>query len=611
MVRNALESGTEQMADCRPDLEAAPAEGTFEIGLVLAGAVSAGAYTAGVVDFLIEALDNFAAAQRQERERFGGDYSRWTVPPHQVKLKVIAGASAGAITAAVMLSALRYPFPHIRRTQVENLAAGATSGNPLFDSWVSDIDIRYLLQTDDLTGPGRARPPVMSLLDSSRLDEIRSKAIAFQLDREIDRPWLGNPLRAILTVANLRGVPYRERFEGTMAFDFEMSAHSDYLRFALTGLGGGRQDPICADEFTLSFPKGDTSRVDNPWHILGRAAVASAAFPVGLSPRALSRPRGHYDYWKVLVPGDDPDQLRLEPIVPAWSAQTLGESTYDFVCVDGGTMDNEPLELARRALAGPLGRNPRNGTEAVRATVLVDPFPNVANTERRDLSDYDVVNALFGLLSAWKEQSRFKPEDIALAKDENVYSRFAITPYGGGPGGNSDGSAAIASGALDGFSGFLSVDYRRHDYLLGRKNCQDFLRTVFSLPQDNKIFAKWSESETLTNTRDPNLTLNGERLLIPLYGSSRNEEQLLPWPRNRFSPQSIDGAIERRLDAIFDSINANYLSNPEGMENFLGRTLRSLRGGLIGLGWRTLLKRKAMNFLRTKIAGALMDQQLI
>jgi len=32
-----------------------PEPGVFEIGLVMSGAVSAGAYTAGVVDFLIEA----------------------------------------------------------------------------------------------------------------------------------------------------------------------------------------------------------------------------------------------------------------------------------------------------------------------------------------------------------------------------------------------------------------------------------------------------------------------------------------------------------------------------------------------------------------------------
>ena len=30
---------------------------TFEMGLAMAGAISAGAYSAGVLDFLIEALD--------------------------------------------------------------------------------------------------------------------------------------------------------------------------------------------------------------------------------------------------------------------------------------------------------------------------------------------------------------------------------------------------------------------------------------------------------------------------------------------------------------------------------------------------------------------------
>eukprot|EP01042_Synura_sphagnicola_P011580 gene11580-14784_t len=36
---------------------------TFEIGLVLAGAISAGAYIGGVLDYLFEALDVFEAAK--------------------------------------------------------------------------------------------------------------------------------------------------------------------------------------------------------------------------------------------------------------------------------------------------------------------------------------------------------------------------------------------------------------------------------------------------------------------------------------------------------------------------------------------------------------------
>jgi hypothetical protein len=38
---------------------------TFELAVVMAGAISAGAYTAGVMDFLFEALDAYEDAKRK------------------------------------------------------------------------------------------------------------------------------------------------------------------------------------------------------------------------------------------------------------------------------------------------------------------------------------------------------------------------------------------------------------------------------------------------------------------------------------------------------------------------------------------------------------------
>jgi hypothetical protein len=70
----------------------------FQIGLTMSGAISAGAYTAGVLDFLIEALDAW------EDARNGPDAD--TVPNHRVGIKVMSGASAGAITAAISAIAL-------------------------------------------------------------------------------------------------------------------------------------------------------------------------------------------------------------------------------------------------------------------------------------------------------------------------------------------------------------------------------------------------------------------------------------------------------------------------------------------------------------------------
>lgn len=57
----------------------------FEVGLVLSGTVSAGPYTAGVIDYLIEALDAWYEAKRAG----GSDIPRmmfsceWS-PAHQV-----------------------------------------------------------------------------------------------------------------------------------------------------------------------------------------------------------------------------------------------------------------------------------------------------------------------------------------------------------------------------------------------------------------------------------------------------------------------------------------------------------------------------------------------
>ena len=67
-------------------------DSVFEIGLAMAGAISAGAYSAGVIDFLFQALDAWEKAKREAPD---------TVPNHSVCLRAAAGASAGSITAAL------------------------------------------------------------------------------------------------------------------------------------------------------------------------------------------------------------------------------------------------------------------------------------------------------------------------------------------------------------------------------------------------------------------------------------------------------------------------------------------------------------------------------
>src|ERR1700752_1247577 len=68
----------------------AAANDTFYIGFALSGAISAGAYPAGVLDFFFQALN--------EWEKARGDPG---TPGHRVDVQVITGASAGAITGAL------------------------------------------------------------------------------------------------------------------------------------------------------------------------------------------------------------------------------------------------------------------------------------------------------------------------------------------------------------------------------------------------------------------------------------------------------------------------------------------------------------------------------
>jgi hypothetical protein len=153
----------------------------FEIGLVMAGAPSAGAYTAGVVDFLIQALDQWHEGKR-------GDDPR--CPRPKVALKVMAGASAGGISAAIAAAQFGEP-----QTPAVDPRGPTPSNNKLFKSWVHQIDIARLLGTTDPGGD------VASLLDSTALVEIAAAVFRRQDGPPPpERGYLADPLHLLLTV---------------------------------------------------------------------------------------------------------------------------------------------------------------------------------------------------------------------------------------------------------------------------------------------------------------------------------------------------------------------------------------------------------------------------
>lgn len=430
------------------------AERTFELGLVMAGAISGGAYAAGVVDFLIQALDAW------HLEKASGSPATLH---HTVKLRAMSGASAGAMCtglAAVALHADTRPVADVHNPP-------DPASNRLFDCWVKRIDIKHLLGEQDL-GPGE---PVRSALDATVLRDIAYDGLKMTR-RATPRTYIDDPLAVFLTVANLRGVPYGFGLAGDAGpSSYGMLAHADHVRFKVTQAGG--DDPLYQILDVASLPAG-------PWTGLADAALASGAFPVGLQSRVLKRPVGHYA-----------ERLDFDG-----AAALPGEATdeYAFLCVDGGLMNNEPLELVRRYLAGDDPRNPRPGEIANRAVIMVDPFPNKASFPLPYEPHDDVVGVIRAMFGALVNQARFKPEELALAENNDVFSRFMIAPSLKDDDGNAV-EPAMTAAILGGFGGFLSEDLRRHDFQLGRRNCQRFLSRYLVLPETNPVFAGATEEQ--------------------------------------------------------------------------------------------------------------------
>jgi hypothetical protein len=116
----------------------------IEIGLVMAGAVSA--YTAGVLDFLTEALAAYEAESAQ------GDPAH---PAHKVTLRVLSGGAGRGLDRGMLGAVL-----------------DARTKRPFFDAWVDDRDATALIDVRTLTGRASASAHDAMLWAESGVDAL-------------------------------------------------------------------------------------------------------------------------------------------------------------------------------------------------------------------------------------------------------------------------------------------------------------------------------------------------------------------------------------------------------------------------------------------------------
>ena len=544
----------------------APPQRTFELGLVLGGTVGVGAYTAGALDFLLEALHAWHARN----------------PPHRVSIPFTAGASGGAVCSTLLALISSRHIPHIHETYEQLSKNTHDRGNMLFDIWVNRLDVGTMLTTYDIQD-GAAK----SLLNAGILDRTVTALAKYANDpnvQELDRPYFTKPFRWAVTLANTRGIPYRldvaafEGFEGAMFVQ-----HDDFARFAMPNGIDLDQQPgqKREDEFWVVAGPSDVRKGHASYEMMGEYTLGSAAFPAGFPARDLERPIEHYRLKPLLYAQQDAvkyedikwPQPMTEYVVDA------GGSTYGFVAVDGGMFNVDPISIVHRELAGLLGRNPREPDKATRGLFMIDPLASLPRRLEPTNTDFlDVLQSLFGSAIGG---ARYLTADMQLLGDPACFSRFQLVPHRHRSGDRLLGSDALAGSALGAFGGFVARDYRVHDFMLGRHNMENYLRRFLTLRGDNALFDGWNNNDRADyacdnegNRMSQNELVARDKYYLPIIPllSGVGGTTLPKWPRGAFNPADMVDPADTRFTKVLNSLLGEF-EIPAGLRALIGATI--------------------------------------
>jgi len=554
-------------------------DGTFHLGINMAGAISAGAYTAGVLDFLMEALEQWYAAKGAPNP---------AVPLHDLSLDVFSGASAGGMCAAIAAVMVQGAFQHIRNP-MDPTVTGTT--NRFYESWVNKVDIERLLQDQDLAG-GK----IISLLDCTVIDEIADFALT--PTPAVARPYISQSLNLFLTLTNVRGVPFLLGGSGDGSAEEVIAYYADRLQFETVS---GDAAPLSSSAKPL--PVGSNA---GAWPLLKLAAKATGGFPLFLAPRVIDREVKDYLH----SPWEPLSNLNPPAVPPDWPLHA--DDTFRTLNVDGGVTNNDPFELAHDFLAihNPLAiinpqtgdlENPRPANQANCAVLTVAPFP--ANMLFEQDYDFDKNSSVLGmlpnLLNTLISQSRFLGESLTAVIGGASSSRFVLAP--------SDfehpDEPALQCSLLGAFGGFFERGFRAHDYQLGRRNCQKFLRDHFRLANENPIIQaglnKLSEDRRNAAIQAFDPQQHHTIPIIPLCGSAVPE---VPAPVPATIAQArvnhVVNWVVDRLHAVAKPLLDSALGT--GLESF---TVRSAVDTVISTLGRVKIKDFLQEELKNVISG--------
>jgi len=500
----------------------------IHLALCMAGAISAGAYTAGVVDYLLEALERWEMAR-----------TKWPdhplLPSHRLVIDVITGASAGGMEGGILF---RQGQNVIRIISEGDGKHASDSYDPewfrkhskSYKAWVEltetpdNPQLKQLFDPEDIRTKG-----VVSLLNSDFIDKIADELMKPEEEPQKNRRprYISKDLELCLSLSNLNGIPYsipfnagepKEKGHNQSANSYTVYNYKDYGHFIES------EDGI--EPSYGRIPVNFTGRNYENAITLKQCMKATGAFPIGLRFRKLERNKKYI--LKNPLLSSPQNSLDIADDLP---------DNYATLNVDGGMMNNEPFDVAAYLMYRKLKGSEFNHSltfeecvnkytqsfkvyesveafaevdkelvtnKSVFSTILmVDPFPTVSGYDYEAPDEgIQLLGIVRKIYAAFRGQLLMKPEDLYKATSNakgrvSDYSRFMIAPrrkilLNRDKEKNKvyftqlDGSDAIACGSLEGFGGFIDKSFREHDYRLGRFNCQHFIQKKFGFIYDRE-----------------------------------------------------------------------------------------------------------------------------
>jgi hypothetical protein len=482
----------------------------IRIGMCMAGAVSAGAYTAGVMDYFIEALDRLEEARKTNPD----------LP--EVIIDTLSGTSAGGMTALIAAAALHREMVHIDHTNFRN--PSVVKKNPLFQAWINLTDneqmttIEQMCATDDISSEVGPEPVAHALFNSKFIDDIANHLVDGIIcqGKYVERSYVAKDLQIFACMSNLRGFEVAQVFNSeTATAKHTMQQHRDLGHFEVT-----TNDSVSKGRLAVNFKEPKRERLQ----LYRDVAMATGAFPIGLRPRMVTRPAQFI--------------LDNEFINPDRAIQLPAEdgSQYAAMMVDGGAFNNEPYDITMK-----LVKDRAEHMGDYHCVIMIDPIPNLSPTELQMGYKHPKGLIQYGsaIISALRSETNCKMPLDQKNVDSSKDGLFLIKPSRRG--GDDVIDNVIACAALNRFGGFFSKRFREHDYLLGRRNCKSFLLEHF------KMAFEGQEAQAVF----PLFLFKDDNGIATPFG----KQYLIPYPKMHADKLfQFKASAEQRFEAVLPNI---------------------------------------------------------